>query len=66
MSVIKEKNYSFSAGQYFEVKIEYVNITQEEYEKMIDDFNTDFTKYVEETALFQKEISEILKELKVK
>lgn len=30
---IKEKNYSFSAGQYFEVKIEYVNITQEEYEK---------------------------------
>lgn len=33
---------------------------------MIDDFNTDFAKYVEETALFQKEISEILKELKVK
>ena len=24
---IKEKNYSFSAGQYFEVKIEYVDIT---------------------------------------
>ena len=25
---IKEKNYSFSAGQYFDVKIEYVDITQ--------------------------------------
>lgn len=63
---IKEKNYSFSAGQYFDVKIEYVDITQEEYEKMIDDFNVDFAKYVEETTQFQKEISEVLKELKIK
>ncbi len=63
---IKEKNYSFSAGQYFDVKIEYVDITQEEYEKMIDDFNTDFAKYVEETTQFQKEISKSLKELKIK
>lgn len=63
---IKEKNYSFSAGQYFDVKIEYLSITQEEYEKMIDDFNLDFAKYVEETTKFQKEISTILKELKVK
>lgn len=63
---IKEKNYSFSAGQYFDVKIEYVDITQEEYEKMIDDFNTDFARYVEETTQFQKEISDVLKELKIK
>ena len=62
---IKEKNYSFSAGQYFDVKIEYYDITQEEYEKMIDDFNTDFAKYVEETTQFQKDISKVLKELKV-
>lgn len=63
---IKEKNYSLSAGQYFDVKIEYVDITQEEYEKMIDDFNADFEKYVEETAQFQKELCKILKELKIK
>ena len=63
---IKEKNYSLSAGQYFDVKIEYVDITQEEYEKMIDDFNNDFAKYVEETTQFQEEISKVLKELKVK
>ena len=63
---IKEKNYSFSAGQYFDVKIEYVDITQEEYEKMIDDFDADFAKYVEETNQFQKEIREVLKELKIK
>lgn len=29
---IKGKNYSFSAGQYFEVKIEYVDITAEEFQ----------------------------------
>ena len=28
---IKAKNYSFSAGQYFEVKIEYTDITPEEF-----------------------------------
>lgn len=63
---IKEKNYSLSAGQYFDVKIEYVDITQEEYEKMINDFNDEFAKYVEETTQFQQEISKILKELKIK
>lgn len=28
---IKEKGYSFSAGQYFEVKIEHIDITEEEF-----------------------------------
>ena len=32
---IKGKNYSFSAGQYFEVKIEYVDITPEDFKKKI-------------------------------
>lgn len=35
---IKEKNYSFSAGQYFEVKIEYVDITAEEFQRKIDGY----------------------------
>jgi type I restriction enzyme M protein len=30
---IKEKNYSFSAGQYFDVKIEYTEISAEEFKK---------------------------------
>ena len=34
---LKEKNYSFSAGQYFEVKIEYVDITAEEFRSEMDD-----------------------------
>ena len=32
---IKEKNYSLSAGQYFDIKIEYVDITEEEFNKRI-------------------------------
>ena len=40
---IKEKNYSFSAGQYFDIKIEYVDITEEE-------FNARMTHYKEELA----------------
>ena len=62
---ITEKNYSFSAGQYFDVKIEYVEITQEEYDKMIEDFNVDFAKYVEETKKFQENIKKQLGGLKL-
>lgn len=35
---IAEKNYSFSAGQYFEVKIEYVDITKEEFQEKLGGF----------------------------
>ena len=33
-----EKNYSFSAGQYFEVKIEHIDITAEEFQSKMDDY----------------------------
>ena len=62
---IEEKNYSFSAGQYFDVKIEYLDISQEEYDKMIEDFNNDFATYVAETLAFQKSIKEQLEGLRV-
>ena len=32
---IKKKNYSFSAGQYFELKIEHIDITPEEFAKKL-------------------------------
>jgi type I restriction enzyme M protein len=35
---IKAKNYSFSAGQYFEVKIEYIDITADEFQEKIQGF----------------------------
>lgn len=35
---IQEKNYSFSAGQYFDVKIDYVNITAAEFQEKMQGF----------------------------
>ena len=37
---LKEKNYSFSAGQYFEVKIQYVDISADEFQKRMDTYVT--------------------------
>ena len=41
---IKEKNYSLSAGQYFDVKIEYVDITSEEFNAKMDAYKTSLTE----------------------
>ena len=35
---IKKKRYSLAAGQYFEVKIEYVELTQEEFQIKMDGY----------------------------
>lgn len=35
---IKAKNYSFSAGQYFDIKIEYIDITPEEFKGKLKDY----------------------------
>ena len=35
---IAAKNYSLSAGQYFEIKIEYVDISREEFDNKLNDF----------------------------
>lgn len=41
---ITEKNYSFSAGQYFEVKIEYVDITAEEFEAKMNSYKVSLSE----------------------
>lgn len=33
---IEKKNYSFAAGQYFDIKIDYIDITEEEFKKELD------------------------------
>ena len=43
---IKTKNYSFSAGQYFDVKIEYVDITKEEFEAKMNNYKSSLDKLV--------------------
>lgn len=41
---IKDKNYSFSAGQYFPVKIEYVKLTQEEFNEKMQEYQDNLNK----------------------
>lgn len=62
---IKEKNYSLSAGQYFDIKIDYVEITQEEFEAKMDKYQSELQKYFEEGDKLQKEIMEQLQNLKL-
>ena len=60
---IKAKNYSFSAGQYFDVKIEYVDITPEEFEEKMELFEENLSKLFEESKVLQNEIQKSLKGL---
>jgi type I restriction enzyme M protein len=57
---IKEKNYSFSAGQYFEVKIEYTDITASDFEDKINDFKTNLDSLFAESKTLEKEIQKQL------
>ncbi|NGZ90742.1 HsdM family class I SAM-dependent methyltransferase [Psychroflexus maritimus] len=61
---IKAKNYSLSAGQYFEVKIEYVDITAEEFETKMQSFDKDLNGLFIESRRLESEIKSNLKKLK--
>jgi type I restriction enzyme M protein len=60
---IKAKKYSFSAGQYFDVQIEYVDITKDEFNTKIKDFkfnlNNMFNKSIELNNSINIGISEL-------
>ena len=61
---IKEKKYSLSAGQYFDVKIEYVELTQEEFNEKMNTYQNQLQEYFLESNRLQKEIIEQLKKVK--
>lgn len=61
---ITNKNYSLSAGQYFEVKIEYVDITQEEFENKLKGFEDNLKGMFKDSKKLELEIQENLKSLK--
>ena len=62
---IKEKKYSFSAGQYFEVKIEYVNLTPAEFAEKMQGFQTRLQAMFEEGHRLEQEIREQLGRVKL-
>lgn len=57
---IKTKNYSFSAGQYFDVKIEYVDITKDEFDAKMKSFSDNLEAMFGESKELEDEIKKQL------
>jgi type I restriction enzyme M protein len=60
---IAAKNYSLSAGQYFEVKIEYMDLTPEQFAVKMQCFTDKLDKLFKESAGLEKEIRQQLARL---
>lgn len=60
---IKEKNYSLSAGQYFKVKIEYTDITPEDFEKQMKNYSDNLNNLFSESQKVENEIKQLLGKL---
>lgn len=61
---IKEKKYSLAAGQYFDVKIDYVPITEDEFVKKMNGYTDELIRLFSDGDNLQKEIIEQLKKVK--
>ena len=61
---IKQKKLSFSAGQYFEVKIEYVELTPEEFMEKMNGFATRLDGLFAESRRLEEEIKQQLERVK--
>lgn len=55
-SKMEEKNYSFSAGQYFEIKIEYVDISEDEFLKRMNAYRNALDEKFSEGHRLEAEI----------
>jgi type I restriction enzyme M protein len=53
---ITAKNFSLSAGQYFEVKIEYTDITPEQFAEKMKGFSTNLDRLFKESGELEVEI----------
>jgi type I restriction-modification system DNA methylase subunit len=62
---IAEKNHSLSAGQYFDVKIDYVDITPEEFQEQIKGYEERLAGLFGESRDLEGKISDVLKGLRL-
>lgn len=61
---IKAKGYVLSAGQYFDIKIEYVDITEEEFNAQMKADTEELAKMFAESRSLEDEIQKQLKQLR--
>ncbi len=60
---IKAKNYSLSAGQYFEIKIEYNDISENKYTELINQKKENLSNLFEKSNKLENEITKTLEYL---
>lgn len=61
---IKEKNYSFSTGQYFKIKIDYVEVTQEAFNEKINNYKNELDSLFKQNTILEQKIKKNLERLK--
>jgi type I restriction enzyme M protein len=61
---IKNKMHSFSAGQYFDVKIEYVDITPKEFQERMDSYKNNLSTLFRESEKLEGEIVKHISKIK--
>lgn len=61
---VAEKKYSFSAGQYFDVKIEYVELTQAEFSEKMAGYKANLAQYFADGKKLEEEIMKQVEGLK--
>ena len=62
---LAHKNCSFSAGQYFDVKIEYIELTPEEFHEKVDGFKNNLETYIDKDKKLSATIFELLERLSI-
>jgi len=60
---IKQNGYTFNPGTYFDVEIEYVDLTVEEFAKKMNDSEVRLAKMFEESVILDKDILKMLSSL---
>lgn len=58
------KNYSLNAGQYFDVKIEYEDITQDEFSDKLKEYENNLAKLFADSKKIEDEINNNFKDIK--
>lgn len=61
---IAKKNYSLSAGQYFDVKIEYIDITPQEFAVKMQEFQTNLNALFDESRTLEDEVRKQLSKVR--
>lgn len=61
---LKEKGSSFSAGQYFDIKINYKSYTSEEFNTLLNEHISNIKRLVDENGELSSKVEELLKGIK--